>query len=130
MANLPDSWLWPSSRLGEAAHALVRGPSPLLATPPSDAGLDSLANWLEAAALSMGFEAQPAETTYADFERDLSIMGPAIVHIPTAAGPAFLAILPGCTLLTPALTKVCVAPAAIRSALCDSLVRHFSKAMR
>ena len=38
-----------------------------------------------------------------------------------AAGPAFLAILPGCRLLTPDLTKVRVAPAVIRSALCATL---------
>ena len=40
----------------------------------------------------MGFEAQPAETTYADFERDFARMGPAILHIPTKHQPWFLAI--------------------------------------
>jgi len=69
----------------------------------------------------MGFEAQPTETTYADFERHLRHIGPALLHVPTEAGPAFLAILPGRILLTPALTKVRVNPAIIRSALCASV---------
>jgi ATP-binding cassette, subfamily B, bacterial len=121
MANLPDSWLWPPSRLADVAHALMRAASPLLATPPADADLDSLANWLESAALALGFEAQPAETTYADFEQHLRQMGPALIHIPTAAGPAFLALLPGSVLLTPNLTKIRIDPAAIRSALCGNM---------
>ena len=77
MANsLPDSWLWPTSRLGEVAHALLRAASPLVATPPPDADIDVLARWLESAALTMGFEAQPAETTYADFDRHSPSHGP------------------------------------------------------
>ena len=102
-------------------HALMRAASPLLATPPPDADLDSLANWLESAALALGFEAQPAETTYADFEQHLRQMGPALIHVPTDAGPAFLAILPGAMLLTPHLTKVHVDPGVIRSALCAGM---------
>jgi ATP-binding cassette subfamily B protein len=121
MANLSDSWLWPPSRLGEVAHALVRAASPLLATPPPNADLDALANWLESATLALGFEAQPAETTYADFEQHLRQMGPALIHIPTDDGPAFLAILPGAMLLAPNLTKIRVDPALIRSALCAGM---------
>jgi ATP-binding cassette subfamily B protein len=89
-----------------------------MATPPPEADIDALAHWLESATLTMGFEAQPAETTYADFEQHLSSMGPALLHVPTNSGPKFLAILPSGRLLTPALTKVSVAPAIIRSALC------------
>ncbi|MGA2880053.1 MAG: ABC transporter ATP-binding protein [Bryobacteraceae bacterium] len=83
--------------------------------------MDGLAHWLESAALTMGFEAQPAETPYSDFERHLSVLGPALLHVPTDAGPAFLAILPNSILLTPALTKVRVDPAVIRAALCASM---------
>jgi ATP-binding cassette subfamily B protein len=83
--------------------------------------VDGLAHWLESAALTMGFEAQPAETPYSDFERHLSVLGPALLHVPTDAGPAFLAILPNSILLTPALTKVRVDPAVIRAALCASM---------
>src|SRR3984957_11847504 len=111
MANsLPDTWLWPTSRLGEALCLLTSGPSVANPQPPIPQRLEALAHWLESAALSMGFEAQPAETTYADFERHLKHMGPALLHVPTDAGPAFLAILPGATLLTPALTKLRVDP--------------------
>jgi ATP-binding cassette subfamily B protein len=119
--SLPESWLWPKSRLGEVAHALLRAASPLVATPPPDADVDVLARWLESAALTLGFEAQPAETTYADFERDFRHMGPALLHVSTDSGPAFLAILPDSTLLTPDLKKTRVHPALIRAVLCAAL---------
>jgi ATP-binding cassette subfamily B protein len=108
MANLPDSWLWPSSRLGEALSLLTHVPgSPNPQSPIPDW-------WIESAAQTLGFEAQPAETSYSEFERQLHRMGPALIAI----GPAFLALLPGSLLLTPDLTKVRVDPAVIRSALC------------
>jgi len=122
MANsLPDSWLWPPSRLGEALCLLTAGPGVANPQSPIPGGVDGLAHWLESAALTMGFEAQPAETPYSDFERHLSVLGPALLHVPTDAGPAFLAILPNSILLTPALTKVRVDPAVIRAALCASM---------
>jgi ATP-binding cassette subfamily B protein len=107
--------------LGDVAHALVRAASTLVSTPPSKTDLDSLARWLESAALTMGFEAQPAETPYADFERQLHHMGPALILIPTDSGPTFLALLPSGFLLTTDLAKVRVPPAAIRAALCASM---------
>jgi ATP-binding cassette subfamily B protein len=119
MANsLPESWLWPASRLGEAlnaivAHALLRAASTIVSTPPD---LNSVDQWLESAALTLGLEAQPTETTYADFERHLHQMGPALIQI----GPNFLAILPGLMILTPTLTKIRPDPALIRSALCSA----------
>jgi ATP-binding cassette, subfamily B, bacterial len=122
--SLPKSSLWPASRLNEALYALVprpRVPRAPVAHALLHADLDSLSHWLESAALSIGFEAQPAETPYSDFEHDLRRMGPALIHVPTAEGPAFLAILPGSTLLTPDLRKVRVSPDAIRSALCSSM---------
>ncbi len=121
MANLADSLLWPPSRLGEVAHALLRAASPLVATPPPDADIDVLGRWLESAALTVGFEAQPAETTYADFESDFPNIGPAILHIPTNSGPKFLAILPGSILLTPDLKRTRIDPAVIRAALCAAM---------
>jgi ATP-binding cassette subfamily B protein len=115
MANsLPDSWLWPPSRLGEALSLLTNVPG--CANPQS-----SIPDWwIESAAQTLGFEAQPAETPYSDFERHLSVMGPALLHVPTGAGPAFLAVLPNSTLLTPDLQKVRADPAAIRAMLCGS----------
>jgi ATP-binding cassette, subfamily B, bacterial len=111
MASLPDSWLWPSTRLGEALSLLTKVPgSPNPQTPIPD-------SWIESAALTLGYEAQPAETPYADLERQLDHMGPALI----ASGPAFLALLPGSVLLTPELKKLRVHPAVIRSALCAAM---------
>jgi ATP-binding cassette subfamily B protein len=123
--SLPESWLWPSSRLGDAlhalvAHALLRAASTIV-TPPPATDLDSLAPWLESAALTLGFEAQPAETPYFDFDRHLPLLGPALLHVPTETGPTFLAILPGSTILTPNLEKLHVDPALIRSGLCAGI---------
>src|ERR1700722_707438 len=111
MANLPDSWLWPPSRLGEALSLLTKVPG--VANPQSPIS-DS---WIESAALTMGFEAQPSESTYSEFERQLPHMGPALI----AVGPAFLALLPRSIVLTPELKKVHVDPAIIRSALCSAI---------
>jgi len=108
MANFPDSWLWPSSRLGEALSLLTNvpgAPNPQFPIPDS---------WIESAAQTLGIEAQPAETSYAEFERQLNRMGPALI----AVGPAYLALLPGPILLTPEHTKVRFDPSVIRSALC------------
>ena len=119
MANsLPESCLWPASRLGKALAHLTSAPA--LANPQSPTPNDAF-RWLESAALTIGFEAQPAETPYSDFERQLPHMGPALIHISTPAGPAFLAVLPGGALLTTDLAKVGVSPSAIRSALCAGI---------
>jgi len=115
------SCLWPPSRLGDVAHALLRAVSTLVLTPPAKTDIDSLAHWLESAALTLGFEAQPAETPYSDFADQLPHMGPALIHVPTPDGPAFLALLPNSTLLTPDFKKVRVSPGAIRTALCASM---------
>jgi ATP-binding cassette subfamily B protein len=128
MANLPDSRLWPPSRLGEALRLLgdtrktERGVNPPFPIPPRPEALpDALAHWLESAAQTLGLEAQPAETTYADFERHLRHMGPALLHVPTDSGPQFLAILPGAKLLTPDLRIIPADRALIRSALCAAM---------
>lgn len=74
-----------------------------------------LAHWLETAALTLGVEAQPAETTYADLDRDLARMGPALLYVAPAHG--FLAIARDGSLLTP-LGKRRLDAGAVRSALC------------
>ncbi len=127
MANLPESWLWPPSRLGEALGLLTLGPpianpkSPITESAEASEYSDALGHWLESAALTIGREAQPAETTYSGFKRDMRSMGPAILHVPTSTGPAFLAILPGSKLLTPDLKKIPVDPVIVRSALCATI---------
>jgi ATP-binding cassette, subfamily B, bacterial len=108
MASLPDSWLWPASRLGEALSLLTNVPGS--ANPQSP-----IPNWwIESAAQVLGFEAQPTETTYADFDRQLGGMGPAVIAI----NSGFLALLPNATLLTPDLKRVRIDAALIRSTLC------------
>lgn len=119
--SLPKSWLWPASRLGEALTVLTSGPDLANRQPPMALSIDALAAWLESAAESIGLEAQPTETAYPDFERQLPQMGPALVYVPGEEGPAFLAILPGPKLLTSDLKKIRVDPAAIRSAICASM---------
>jgi ATP-binding cassette, subfamily B, bacterial len=114
MANLPESWLWPLSRLGEALGALARVP----AVPSPQSPVPDPALWLESAALAIGFEAQPAETTYADFDRDFLRMGPGLLHVATASGPAFLAMVPSGWILAPDGSKLRADPALIRSVIC------------
>ncbi len=103
MANLPDSWLWPAVPPGRSLNALWGTHScvPHRQSCRRLRMLNSVDHWLESAALTLGFEAQPAETTYADFERHLLQMGPALIRI----GPKFLAILPGSMILTPGFNK-------------------------
>lgn len=115
--SLPKSFVWPSSRLGEVLNLLALVPGLAHRQPPRVQDIDTLGRWLESAALSIGFETQPAETTYAEFERDFTRLGPAILHVPTANGPEFLAILPGGAVLAPG-GKLRADPAAIRSSIC------------
>jgi ATP-binding cassette subfamily B protein len=121
--SLPKSCLWPASRLGEllATKDLLRGASTVELTPPASDDVDAVSHWIESAALTLGLEAQATETAYADFERDFSKMGPALIYVPGDAGPSFLAVLPGGRLLTTDLTKMRVSSAVIRAALCDSI---------
>ena len=112
------SLLWPASRLGEAVQHLTGVAS--LVNPPASIQDDSeaLADWLETAALTIGLEAQPLESSFADFERLLRSLGPALLRVPGTDGPKYLAIVKGSTVLTPALDRVRISPGLIRSALC------------
>jgi ATP-binding cassette subfamily B protein len=118
-----NSYLWPTKRLGEAlalvAHALMRAASPLMATqgPREEASDEAIGEWLESAASCIGMEAQPVETPYADFLRQLPTMGPALLRMPGG----FLVILRGAQVLAPDGKKHHVPPAAIRSALCAEM---------
>ncbi len=118
-----NSYLWPTSRLGEAlvlvAHVLMRDASPLTATqgPREDASDEAIGEWVETAASWLGIEAQPVETPYTDFARQLHAMGPAILRMPGG----FLVILRGARVLAPGGTKHRVDPAAIRSLLCAEI---------
>jgi len=80
--------------------------------------MEALERWIESATSRVDLEAQPAETTYADFERDFARLGPAILHIPTQHGPCFLAIAKSGRIVTPLGTKLRPDPAVVRSAIC------------
>lgn len=122
-----NNLLWPAARLNEAlqalvAHALVRAATPLMASPSAEivASPESLNDWLTTAARKQNVEAQPTETTYAAFERDIPAMAPALIQLPAGDGVAFLALIPGKhpQALGPDLTSHRVSPSAIRTLLC------------
>lgn len=101
--------------MGDAAQALLRPAWALTATPPPDA---DIFHWLESAVATLGYEAQPAETTYGDFKRQAKRMGPALIYVPSRG--AFLAITRNGRILTPEGTAALDA-GDIRSMLCGDL---------
>lgn len=94
---------WPISRLGEALEALARavGLSPRsveIPTPPQGLvreGHDTLGRWIQAAAGCLGLEAEPVEVSYAEVERLVRGVGPALLRLPGEGTPRFLALLGG-----------------------------------
>src|SRR5437868_2533065 len=92
---------WPASRLGEALEAIARksGLSPHQVDTPNPPGSiftgedQALGQWVETAAASFGLEAEPVETLYAEAERFVRDAGPALIRLPGAGEPSFLALL-------------------------------------
>jgi ATP-binding cassette, subfamily B, bacterial len=89
--------LWPASRFDDALTALSR---------ESSAGHTKL-------------EALATEMSYADFDRRLPKLGPALLHV--AGEDGFLALLENSTVLAPDQRKVAMDPATVRSALCSDM---------
>lgn len=122
------NYLWPQSRLGEALEALT-GKHVASPGPREPLQGDTLAEWIEAAARSVGFEAQPVETTYSDFNSQLQQIGPALLLINESflvlrgAGPRPAKI----TLITPNHEKIHVPASAIRAQLCSSIEASATK---
>ena len=73
----------------------------------------------ESSAQHIGLEPLATEMSYADLERRLPTLGPALLHVPGEDG--FLTILANSTLLSPDHKKVAMDPAAVRSALCSEM---------
>lgn len=115
MANFAESWLWPSSRLGEVLGLLTNSTGLSGPRPPISQDINVLAHWIEAAAMELGVEAQPTESTYATLEHDLARMGPALIYVAAAEG--FLAIDGDGSLVTPSGKRKLDA-GAVRRALC------------
>lgn len=117
--------LWPPSRLGEALQAFVVKWDQRIQTPSAIADdWEALGEWLESAAAWLGMETQAVETPYADFDRQVSAMGPALLRM----HDGFLVVCKSrsrsaVTVLAPDGTRHKVAPAAIRSALCSEIER-------
>jgi ATP-binding cassette subfamily B protein len=136
-SELPDlnALAWDAARLGEAIESLARKARLLphatqLAIP--DAAREAtttdsaaLAQWVILVASQLGIEAEPVEFTYADADRFVHRVAPAILYLPQnppSPVPRFLALLKSnnerAILLAPDLTAHRVPPHAIRRALC------------
>src|SRR5439155_2179411 len=106
---------WPLERLGEALETAARHSGlPLRQRdipPPSDGlGRDGTVEpglWLETTAAWLGLEAESVEAPYAEVGRLVRGAGPALLRLPGAGAPCFLALLKGtrrtATLLGPDL---------------------------
>ena len=124
---------WPLARLGEALEAVARRCGLSLhqretPTPPAGLGQDGgadLAPWLETAAAWLGLEAEPVETSYAEVAWLVRGAGPALLRLPGAGAPCFLALLGGTrravTLLGPDLAVHRRPLEVVRVALCQHL---------
>src|SRR5437667_10716506 len=115
--------LWPPSRLGEALQTLAAKWDQRLETPSAIANdWEALGEWLESAAAWLGLETQAVETPYADFDRQVSAMGPALLRM----HDGFLVVCKSryrsaVTVLAPDGKRHKVAPVAIRSAICGEM---------
>ena len=132
MGNL-DELAWPVSRLGEALEALARtgalAPRSVEVPPPphnlAQDGAEGLGRWIEATAGSLGLEAEPVDVPYAEVERLVRSAGPALLRLPGAGEPHFLALLSGrrrtVSILGPDLLLHRLRPDVICRALCHEL---------
>ncbi|MBK9261225.1 MAG: ATP-binding cassette domain-containing protein [Polyangiaceae bacterium] len=102
---------WPAHRLGEALEALAsrsglrsrggkasNGVLTSVLPPPVGAehwDIEAAGHWVMRAADFLGFEAEPVELPYRDAHAAVARLGPALLMLRNASGPAFLAVLPG-----------------------------------
>lgn len=87
---------WPVARLGEGLEELARraGLGPVAGEPLSaPAATEDLPAWIEWAGRALGIEAEPVETTIAEFDAFAAAAGPAVLRIDAPAGPCFLLLL-------------------------------------
>jgi ATP-binding cassette subfamily B protein len=124
---------WPVARLGEALEAMARRSglaSGERETPVPPEGLaqeeaEALGTWIEAAATWLGLEAESVEVPYAEVEGLVRRAGPALLLLPGAEVPRFLALLAGwrrgVSVLGPDLVVHWLPLLAVRAALCRAL---------
>jgi ATP-binding cassette, subfamily B, bacterial len=128
-----DQLSWPVSRLGEALEALAHtsglAPRAVEIPPPPHSlardGTEGLGRWIEATAGSLGLEAEPVDVPYAEVERLVQCAGPALLRLPGAGEPHFLALLSGrrraVAILGPDRVIHWLRPDVICTALCHEL---------
>ena len=113
---------WPLERLGEALDALcgsthsARLPSDL---DPNDD--EALGNWISSNADQLNLEAQPVFASYAELEKVIRAIGPALIQLRAGNDVRFLALLANGYLVDPGLRKRKVSTKIICSALREPL---------
>src|SRR5262247_1426037 len=124
---------WPVVRLGEALEAMARRSglaSGERETPVPPEGLAqeeaaALGTWIEAAATWLGLEAESVEVPYAEVEGLVRRAGPALLRLPGAEAPRFVALLGGwrrgVSVLGSDLRVHRLPLLAVRAALCRAL---------
>jgi ATP-binding cassette subfamily B protein len=95
----PGASAWPAARLGDALQSLAfasdLGPRAVPAPSAPGASLDdpaALAAWIEQAASYLGVEAEPVHAAYGEAPAMLAGAAPAIMRLPGAGPPRFLAL--------------------------------------
>src|SRR3974390_1761427 len=122
---------WPLARLDEAIEWLTRKAGlydrtvEIPAAPPATADSEVLLDWIDAAARTLGIEAEPIDCAYADAEALLQNAGPALLQIRAGSEIRFFAVLAGnarrVSLLTPALASERVDLEIVRAWICNGI---------
>src|SRR5437867_2291188 len=115
---------WPASRLGEALEALARKSG--LPVRPVELGRKGYADheWIAATAGSLGLEVEAVEMPYAGVERQVQLLGPALLRLPGTGEARFLALLGGSRrtlVLGPDLAVRRLLVEQVRAALCHEV---------
>ncbi len=128
-----DELSWPASRLSEVLETLGRtsglssGLVDVSSLPPVLSQQDDewLAEWIDAAADFLGFEAESAEATYAEVESFIRNAGPALIQLPFKKESRFIALIGSglrtVRMLCPDLMIRRIPIEMVRSVLCQGL---------
>ncbi len=127
------AFFWPASGLAEALEILGRKAGmfpyppemPVFPDLPDEPDHITVGHRVEQLAGLLGIEAESVESPYADIEQMIARAGPALIRIPGAGPPQFLAILKGgprrLSVIAPDLSVRRVSLKAVRKVLTDDL---------